>query len=86
MVHPGLKMIVKTTILGGIISAAGFVLFFLGTWGVEALRGYDFPPPWNRGLASWVYLALLTAGAGVVVGGLAGAAWHRFRAGWLDTL
>jgi hypothetical protein len=70
---------VKAAVLGGMVTAAGFVLVFLGTWAVESLLGYHFPPPWDRGLNSWMYLGMTLAGAGTVLGGLSGAAWHSFR-------
>jgi hypothetical protein len=72
-------MIVKAAILGGMVSAAGFLLFFLGTWAVELLRGYHFPPPWDRGLNSWMYLGIIIACVGTVIGGLSGVAWNLLR-------
>lgn len=78
-VEPVLRMIVKTAMLGGMVAAAGCLLFFLGTWAAESLRGYHFPPPWDRGLNAWVYFAMIIIGGVTVMGGFSGAAWHFIR-------
>ncbi len=75
-VEPVLRMMVKTAILGGMVAAAGCLLFFLGTWALESLRGYQFPPPWDRGLNAWVYFGMIIIGGVTVIGGFSGWAWY----------
>lgn len=74
-----LRTILRGAILGAIVTVTGFLLFFLGTWAIESLRGYHFPPPWARGLKSWIYLGLTLVGAGALIGGLSGTVWHLLR-------